>query len=221
MKLISQEQGPVVRGMRGRGTPAPGGLCWRSRRAKRLGCCKESGARELVSLRPALGRAAGSALTAFGGSGRWQRGGMTSFRLIGLFAAGISNVPYDPGEHKQRGRPRQQGSDHHRCYRCHDSSLMRSRIRSAIPDPGGSSSVAGLSLLGDRRLRTFVEPSPIGLVALPLTFVGLAAPGRAKLLEVQAEADQPERALAIRIPATICHDAASALVRRIPRMNCS
>lgn len=90
-----------------------------------MGCCKESGARELVSLRPALGRAAGSALTAFGGSGRWQRGGMTSFGPIGLFAAGISNVPHDPGEHKQRGRPRQQGSDYHRCYRCHDSSLMR------------------------------------------------------------------------------------------------
>jgi hypothetical protein len=61
-------------------------------------------------------------------------------------------------------------------------------------------------LLGDRRLRTFVEPSPIGLVALPLTLVGLAAPGRAKLLEVQAEADQPERALAIRIRATIVPD---------------
>jgi hypothetical protein len=95
------------------------------------------------------------------------------------------------------------------------------RTRLTVPDPGGSSSVAGLSSLGDRRLRTFVEPPPIGLVALPLTFVRLAAPGRAKLLEVQAEADQPERALAIGIRATICHDVASALVRRIQRMNCS
>ena len=37
--------------------------------------CKESGAREFVGLRPALGRASGSALPAFGGSERWQRGG--------------------------------------------------------------------------------------------------------------------------------------------------
>jgi hypothetical protein len=138
-----------------------------------------------------------------------------------LFATGVSNVPHDPGEHKQRGRPRQQGSDDHRGYRCHDSSLMRPAHSIVNSRPGGSSRIAGLSLLGDRRLRTFVEPFPIGLVALPLTFVDLAAPGRAKLLEVQAEADQPERTVAIRIPATICHEAASALVRRIQRMNCS
>ena len=52
-------------------------------------------------------------------------GARAAFRPIGLFATGVSNVPHDPGEHKQRGRPRQQGSDDHRCYRCHDSSLMR------------------------------------------------------------------------------------------------
>jgi len=138
-----------------------------------------------------------------------------------LFATGVSNVPHDPGEHKQRGCPRQQGSDDHRCYRCHDSSLTRPARSIGNSSPGGSSHIAGLSLLGDRRLRTFVEPPPIGLVALPLTFVGLTAPGRAKLLEVQAEADQPERTVAIWIPATICHDATSALVRRIQRMNCS
>jgi hypothetical protein len=60
-----------------------------------------------------------------------------SFRPIGLSAAGISNVPHDPDEHQKRGRPRQQGSDDHRCYRCHDSSLMRPRTRSTIPYSGG------------------------------------------------------------------------------------
>jgi hypothetical protein len=54
-----------------------------------------------------------------------QSAARAAFRPIGLFAAGVSNVPHDPGEHKKRGRPCQQGSDHHRCYRCHDSSLMR------------------------------------------------------------------------------------------------
>ena len=41
----------------------------------------------------------------------------------------------------------------------------------------------------DRRLRTFVEPSPIDSVAFPLTLVVLAALGRTKLLEVPAESD--------------------------------
>ena len=65
-----------------------------------------------------------------------------SFRPIGLSAAGISNVPHDPDEHQKRGRPRQQGSDDHRCYRCHDSSLMHpahaidnSRIRRQAASP--------------------------------------------------------------------------------------
>jgi hypothetical protein len=80
---------------------------------------------------------------------------------------------------------------------------------------------AELFLACDRGLRTFVEPFPIGLVSFPLTFVGRAAAGRAKLLEVPAEADQPERTIAIWIPATICHGVASAFVRRIQRVNCS
>jgi hypothetical protein len=60
-----------------------------------------------------------------------------SFRPIGLSAAGISNVPHDPDEHQKRGRPRQQGSDDHRCYRCHDSSLMRPAHAIDIPESGG------------------------------------------------------------------------------------
>jgi hypothetical protein len=48
---------------------------------------------------------------------------------------------------------------------------------------------AGLFSVRDRRLGTFVKPFPVGFVAFPLTFVNLAAPGRAKLLEVPAEAD--------------------------------
>jgi hypothetical protein len=39
------------------------------------------------------------------------------------------------------------------------------------------------------------------------------------LLEVPAESDQPEGTVAVWIPATICHEAASAFVRRIQRMN--
>jgi hypothetical protein len=150
-----------------------------------------------------------------------QRGGMTSFRPIGYLPRVFRMSRTIQANTSSEGAHASKAPIIIAVTVVMIAPWCASRIRSAIPDPGGSSSVAGLSLLGDRRLRTFVEPSPIGLVALPLTLVGLAAPGRAKLLEVQAEADQPERALAIRIPATICHDAASALVRRIQRMNCS
>src|ERR1700689_5315513 len=40
----------------------------------------------LFALRPALGRAAGSALPSFGGSGRWQRGGTRPEHQTGLSA---------------------------------------------------------------------------------------------------------------------------------------
>jgi hypothetical protein len=50
----------------------------------------------------------------------------------------------------------------------------------------GSCGTTGLFLVRGRWPRTFVEPSPIGFVALPLTLVTLAALGRAKLLEVPA-----------------------------------
>ena len=73
----------------------------------------------------------------------------------------------------------------------------------------------------DRRPGAFVEPSPIGLVAFPLTLVVLAAAGRTKLPEAPTEADQAEGAVAVRMLATICHEAASAFVRRIKRMNFS
>jgi hypothetical protein len=52
-----------------------------------------------------------------------------------------------------------------------------------------STRIAGLFLVCDRRLGTFVEPSPIGLVAFALTFVNFAALGRTKLLEVPAASD--------------------------------
>ena len=84
-----------------------------------------------------------------------------------------------------------------------------------------SCSIAAVFLVCDRRLRKFVEPFPIGLVAFPLTCVGFAALGRTKLLEVPAESDQPEGAVAVSIPAAVCHDAASAFGRRIQRTSVS
>src|SRR4029450_1134655 len=73
----------------------------------------------------------------------------------------------------------------------------------------------------DRRLGAFVEPFPVGPVALLLPPVDLAALCRAKLFEVPAAPDQPEGALAFRISATIIHDVPPAFARRIQRMKFS
>src|SRR6266850_383710 len=81
--------------------------------------------------------------------------------------------------------------------------------------------VAGSVSLRDRRFRAFVEPFPIGPVALQLPLVDLAALCRAKLFEVPAAPDQPERALALWISTAVCHDTASAFARRIQRMKFS
>jgi hypothetical protein len=69
------------------------------------------------------------------------------------------------------------------------SRMPRERQISCLGAAASSCSIAGLFLVCDRRLRTFVEPSPIDSVAFPLTFVGLAALGRTKLLEAPAESD--------------------------------
>ena len=98
---------------------------------------------------------------------------------------GISDVAHDQGKYKQRRRPCEQRSDYH-CLCCgHIGSLM-SHLFQLFREPSielGNRGTAGLFLARWRLLRTFVEPSPIGFVALPLTLVTLAALGRAKLLE--------------------------------------
>ena len=71
----------------------------------------------------------------------------------------------------------------------------------------------------DRRRGTIVKPLPVGRVALALALVDRAAFVRAELLKAPAEADRPEWPFAVRIPAAIGHDAASAWARWIQRMN--
>ncbi len=68
------------------------------------------------------------------------------------------------------------------------SGTVKNASRETSIQPG-SCGIAGLFLVCDSRLRTFVEPSPIDSVAFPPTFVVLAALGRTKLLEVPAESD--------------------------------
>jgi hypothetical protein len=75
--------------------------------------------------------------------------------------------------------------------------------------------------LGRRPLQGLVEPFPIVPVALQLPLVGLAALGRAELLEAPAVPDQSEGTRALGIAATVGHDAASAFARRIRRMKFS
>jgi hypothetical protein len=101
---------------------------------------------------------------------------------------------------------------------------MRGRLRPASPEPLSCQYLDGPArptgkLIRDRRRGTIVKPFPVGRIALALALVDRAALVRAELLKAPAEADQPERAFAIRIPAAICHDAASAFARWIQRMN--
>ena len=80
---------------------------------------------------------------------------------------GVSNVPHDQGEYKQRRRPCEQRSDYHRLCCGHDGSLMSRSLRPfGEPSiPLGNCGTAGLFLVRSRWLRRFVEPSPIGFVA--------------------------------------------------------
>jgi hypothetical protein len=101
---------------------------------------------------------------------------------------------------------------------------MRGRLRPASPEPLSCQLLDGPAHstgnpVRDRRRGTIVKPFPVGRIALALALVDRAALVRAELLKAPAEADQPERAFAIRIPAAICHDAASAFARWIQRMN--
>ena len=103
----------------GRAVCAPDvGLASRPRRSKGRGidrrgrsasaCVSATGhlrpARHKRTSRPLNSLPAGDGLVA-------SRRSPASFGQSRLSAAGVSNVPHDPGEHKKRRRPREQGSD--------------------------------------------------------------------------------------------------------------
>jgi hypothetical protein len=58
-------------------------------------------------------------------------------KMFALFAACVSNVPNDPGEHQKRWRPREQRSDDHRMCGCHDCSWASRST--GIPNSGAQS----------------------------------------------------------------------------------